>query len=444
MKQFNADETGLPQARDAEQEPKPAAPPRSKGVVPLVGGSGKAAQGVFPLSAIQGQPALIQALLLAAIEPLLGGVLVQGPRGTAKSTAARALADVLAPAPFVTLPLGASIEHVMGSLDLSKALAGHELAFAPGLVAKAHEGVLYVDEINLLPDAIVDVLLDVAASGINHIERDGISHSHAARFVLIGTMNPEEGMLRPQLLDRLGLCVQLGNAQDPQLRSSIVKARLQFDLDPQGFVQRYASQQQSVRERLQLARARTQDAAELPWSDAVHEAVAQQCIAAQVDGLRADLVMLRAARALAAWQSSPAITPAHVAEVAPLVLQHRAAEAAQARSIAPAQQTTASEPPSPATSSFAPSSTPASPPPSHAERKQQTPPNATHPASAPAKQPTPASPTPQPDALQPPAGWGQVQAVGSTAFDAQQADALAQAAMEALAAKKARAPGHNR
>lgn len=399
---------------------------------------------VFPLSAIQGQPALVQALLLAAIEPLLGGVLVQGPRGTAKSTAARALADVLAPAPFVTLPLGASIEHVMGSLDLSKALAGHELAFAPGLVAKAHEGVLYVDEINLLPDAIVDVLLDVAASGINHIERDGISHSHAAHFVLIGTMNPEEGMLRPQLLDRLGLCVQLGNAQDPQLRSSIVKARLQFDLDPQGFVQRYASQQQSIRERLQQARARTQGAAELPWSDAVHDAVSQQCIAAQVDGLRADLVMLRAARALAAWQSSPEITPAHVAEVAPLVLQHRAAEAAQARSSAPAQQTTASELPSPATSSSPPSSTPASPSPSHAEREQQTPPNAAHPASAPAKQPAPASPVPQADALQPPAGWGQVQAVSSAAFDAQQADALALAAMEALAAKKARAPGHNR
>lgn len=397
---------------------------------------------VFPLSAIQGQPALAQALLLAAIEPLLGGVLIQGPRGTAKSTAARALADVLAPAPFVTLPLGASIEHVMGSLDLSKALAGHELAFAPGLVAKAHEGVLYVDEINLLPDAIVDVLLDVAASGINHIERDGISHSHAARFVLIGTMNPEEGMLRPQLLDRLGLCVQLGNAQDPQLRSSIVKARLQFDLDPQGFVQHYASQQQSIRERLQQARARIQDSAELPWSDAVHDAVSQQCIAAQVDGLRADLVMLRAARALAAWQSSPAIMPAHVAEVAPLVLQHRAAEAAQTRSSAPAQQTTASEPPSAPPSP--PSSTPASPPPSHAEREQQTPPNAAHPASAPAKQPAPASPAPQADALQPPAGWGQVQAVSSAAFDAQQADALAQAAMEALAAKKARAPGHNR
>ena len=230
---------------------------------------------VFPLSAIQGQPTLVQALLLAAIEPQLGGVLIQGPRGTAKSTAARALADLLAPAPFVTLPLGASIEHVTGSLDLSKALSGHEVGFAPGLIAKAHDGVLYVDEINLLPDAIVDVLLDVAASGINRIERDGISHSHAARFVLVGTMNPEEGMLRPQLLDRLGLCVQLDNAQDPQLRSSIVKARLRFDLDPQGFAQAHAAQQQEIRTRLQQARARSQDATQLPWSDAVHEAVAR-------------------------------------------------------------------------------------------------------------------------------------------------------------------------
>ena len=385
---------------------------------------------VFPLSAIDGQPALVQALLLAAIEPLLGGVLIQGPRGTAKSTAARALADVLAPAPFVSLPLGASIEHVVGSLDLSKALAGHEVAFAPGLVAKAHEGVLYVDEINLLSDAIVDVLLDVAASGINHIERDGISHSHAARFVLIGTMNPEEGMLRPQLLDRLGLCVQLGNAQDPQLRSRIVKARLQFDLDPQGFVQAHAAQQQEIRTRLQQARTRSQDATQLPWSDAVHEAVAQQCIAAQVDGLRADLVMLRAARALAAWHHSPAITPAHVSEVAPLVLQHRSAEPRQP---APSSPTT-----KPAPSSKPPSSPDIRPsePISTSQSKHLNPP---------ANQPSaPAAPPPSQQNLnQPPPDWGQAQPVSTASFDASQADAMAQAAMEALAAKKARAPGRS-
>ena len=392
---------------------------------------------VFPLSAIQGQPTLVQALLLAAIEPQLGGVLIRGPRGTAKSTAARALADLLAPAPFVTLPLGASIEHVTGSLDLSKALAGHEVAFAPGLIAKAHEGVLYVDEINLLPDAIVDVLLDVAASGINRIERDGISHSHAARFVLIGTMNPEEGMLRPQLLDRLGLCVQLDNAQDPQLRSSIVKARLRFDQDPQGFARSHATGQQEIRQRLTLARSRCRNASELAWSDAVHEAVALQCIAAQVDGLRADLVMLRAARALAAWQGSQSITPAHVSEVAPLVLQHRASQPD------PGSSSQLRQPPA-ATPSAQPPATPATP--SAAGSAARTEPDTQAPAShSPAiREPGATSSLPQeagPSLEQPPAGWGQAQAVSSTAFDAQQADAMAQAALEALAAKKARASG---
>ncbi|MGE8319166.1 MAG: ATP-binding protein [Comamonas sp.] len=369
----------------------------------------------FPLSAIQGQPQLVQALLLAAIEPALGGVLVQGPRGTAKSTAARALADVLAPAPFVTLPLGASIEHVVGSLDLAKALAGHEVAFAPGLLARAHGGVLYVDEINLLPDAIVDVLLDVAASGVNRVERDGISHGHAARFVLIGTMNPEEGMLRPQLLDRLGLCVQLANAQEPQLRSAIVKARLRFDLDPAGFVQAHAAEQARIAARLQQARARCADGGQLPWSDSVHDEVARQCIAARVDGLRADLVMLRAARALAAWEGSEAIEARHVAEVAPLVLLHRAAQA-------PAEATPRPAPaPSPA---LVPPPSPSSAP-SPADRTADA-----RPASLSSS-----------GLQQPPAGWGEPQPLASTPFAAHEADALAQAAMEALAAKKARAPG---
>jgi len=388
---------------------------------------------VFPLSAIQGQPTLVQALLLAAIEPQLGGVLIRGPRGTAKSTAARALADLLAPAPFVTLPLGASIEHVTGSLDLSKALSGHEVGFAPGLIAKAHDGVLYVDEINLLPDAIVDVLLDVAASGINRIERDGISQSHAARFVLIGTMNPEEGMLRPQLLDRLGLCVQLDNANDPQLRSSIVKARLSFDQDPQGFARSRATEQQKIRQRLVQARSRCLNPSELAWSDAVHEAVALQCIAAQVDGLRADLVMLRAARALAAWQGSQRITPAHVSEVAPLVLLHRASQSDPGSASQP-RQTPPSTPPA----------TPAAP--SGTNSKDRAEPGTQAPAShSPAtREPGATNSLPQeagPSLEQPPADWGQAQAVSSVVFEPQQADAMAQAALEALAAKKARASG---
>lgn len=369
----------------------------------------------FPLSAIQGQPQLVQALLLAAIEPALGGVLIQGPRGTAKSTAARALADVLAPAPFVTLPLGASIEHVVGSLDLSKALAGSEVAFAPGLLAKAHGGVLYVDEINLLPDAIVDVLLDVAASGINRVERDGISHSHAARFVLIGTMNPEEGTLRPQLLDRLGLCVQLANAQDPRLRSAIVKARLRFDLDPAGFLQDHAQEQARTAERLRQARARCAYAGQLLWNDTVHEEVARQCIEAQVDGLRADLVMLRAARALAAWEGCDAITEHHVAEVAPLVLLHRAGEPQRQAPPAPASAPSPSSAPVPGLQARSSST---------ANFHQNN--AATH------------------SQEQPPLDWGEPQPVASAPVDAQQADALALAALEALAAKKARAPGPQR
>ncbi|WP_313314528.1 ATP-binding protein [Pulveribacter sp.] len=277
----------------------------------------------FPFAAIAGQPQLTQALLLAAIDPAIGGVLIEGPRGTAKSTAARALAQLLAPAPFVTVPLGASLESVSGTLDLQQALAGHAVRFAPGLLARAHGGVLYVDEINLLPDALVDVLLDAAASGLNVVERDGISHQHAARFVLVGTMNPEEGELRPQLLDRLGLAVRLDNVLGAAQRQAIVRARLAFDADPQAFAARHAAAQQQLAAQLAAARARLQDAAALPWSDAVHDAVSQHCLAARVDGLRADLVLLRAARALAAWEGAAAVTPGHVEQVADMVLRHR-------------------------------------------------------------------------------------------------------------------------
>ncbi|PWW47675.1 magnesium chelatase subunit I [Melaminivora alkalimesophila] len=277
----------------------------------------------FPFAAIAGQPELTRALLLAAIDPGIGGVLIEGPRGTAKSTAARALAELLAPAPFVTVPLGAALEHLTGTLDLQQALADHAVRFAPGLLARAHGGVLYVDEINLLPDALVDVLLDAAASGLNIVERDGISHQHAARFVLVGTMNPEEGELRPQLLDRLGLAVRLANVGQPALRQAIVRARLAFDADPAGFAARHAPAQQQLARRLATARSRAADAQALPWSDAVHAAVSELCLAARVDGLRADLVMLRAARALAAWEDADEVLPEHVRQVAELVLAHR-------------------------------------------------------------------------------------------------------------------------
>ena len=287
----------------------------------------------FPFAAIAGQPALRQALLLAAVDPGLGGVLIEGPRGTAKTTAARALAQLLPGAPFVTLPLGASLESLVGTLDLGKAMAGHELAFAPGLLARAHGGVLYVDEINLLPDALIDSLLDAAASGVNAVERDGISHRHAARFVLVGTMNPEEGTLRPQLLDRFGLCVQLRNIDDAAQRQAIVRARLAFDADPQAFRAAHAQEEAELAASLARARAVVADASALPYGDDVHAAVGALCIDAGVDGLRADLVMLRSARALAAWDGAAAITTDHVGRVAEAVLLHR--RKPESRSAAP-------------------------------------------------------------------------------------------------------------
>ncbi len=278
---------------------------------------------LFPFSAITGQPELCQALLLAALDPHIGGVLIEGPRGTAKSTAARALAELIEGAPFVTLPLGASLEHVAGTLSLAHALAGHTVEFAPGLLARAHGGVLYVDEINLLADALVDVVLDAAASGANVVERDGISHSHAARFVLVGTMNPEEGALRPQLLDRLGLCVQLANVASLPQRLAIVRARLEFDADPVAFRARHAQAQAALARRLADARQLLQRTDALPLTDAVMAYVGQRCMEEQVDGLRADLVLLRAARAWAAWHAAEQVDETHVNAVAEWVLRHR-------------------------------------------------------------------------------------------------------------------------
>lgn len=274
----------------------------------------------FPFTALQGQPLLQQALLLATVDPFIGGVLLEGPRGTAKSTAARALAELLPGGSFVNLPLSASEEQVVGSLDLEAALQGGEVRFRPGLLARAHEGVLYVDEVNLLADALVDVLLDVCASGVNRIERDGISHAHAARITLVGTMNPEEGELRPQLLDRFGLFVRIDPSIPPAERQAIVRARLAFDADPAAFVARHAADQQALAKRIALARA------SLPLIDFTednHEYVARLCHVAEVEGVRADLVMLRAARARAALAERNTIEKADIDAVAELVLLHR-------------------------------------------------------------------------------------------------------------------------
>jgi magnesium chelatase subunit I len=274
----------------------------------------------FPFAALVGHERLRQALLLAAVDPGIGGVLITGPRGTAKSTAARALAGLLPGAPFVSLPLAASVAQLVGSLNLEDVLRDGTVRLAPGLLARAHGGVLYVDEVNLLPDALVDALLDVAASGVNTIERDGISRQHAARFVLVGTMNPEEGELRPQLLDRFGLSVALDNPASPVLRQAILQVRLAFDQDPATLVARHAPAQAGLVAAVAAARKLLGASA---WPDGVVQRAAEQALAAGVDGMRGDLVLLKAARAHAALAGRCLVNADDVDAVAALALDHR-------------------------------------------------------------------------------------------------------------------------
>lgn len=302
----------------------------------------------FPFTALVGHDALQRALLLAAIDPAIGGVLIAGPRGTAKSTAARALAALLPGAPFVTLPLAASLEQLVGTLSVQDALQSGRVVLSPGLLARAHGGVLYVDEVNLLPDALVDALLDAAASGVNTVERDGVSRQHAARFVLIGTMNPEEGALRPQLLDRFGLSLQLANPQDARERQAIVRARLSFESEPEALHAAHALALAQLAQQIADARARLP---QLVWSDAVLARAADLAQQASVDGVRADLVMLRAARALAALQARDQVLPEDVDAVAELALAHRRGQAQ------PPQQAQA-QPPAPARPPQAPADAP--------------------------------------------------------------------------------------
>ncbi|MCB0930534.1 MAG: VWA domain-containing protein [Mycobacterium sp.] len=278
----------------------------------------------YPFSAIVGHDRLRLALLLCAVRPEIGGVLIRGEKGTAKSTAVRGLAAIVTQAApgarLVELPIGATEDRVVGSLDLQKVLRDGEHAFSPGLLARAHGGVLYVDEVNLLPDHLVDILLDAAAMGRVHIERDGVSHSHESRFVLIGTMNPEEGELRPQLLDRFGLAVDVQASREVAVRSAVVRSRLAYEADPAGFAARFADEDAELSDRIAAARARVDDV-DLP--DRELDRIAAVCAAFDVDGMRADLVVARTAVAHAAWRASVVVTAEDIRVAVELALPHR-------------------------------------------------------------------------------------------------------------------------
>lgn len=278
----------------------------------------------YPFSALVGHDRLRLALILCAVRPDIGGVLIRGEKGTAKSTAVRGLATVLAQvdaeARLVELPIGATEDRVVGSLDLQRVLRDGEQAFQPGLLARAHGGVLYVDEVNLLHDHLVDVLLDAAAMGRVHIERDGISHSHEARFVLVGTMNPEEGELRPQLLDRFGLTVDVAASRDVDVRVEVIRQRLAYEADPVGFADRYAAQDAELAARIAAARVALADVV-LPDNEL--RRIAALCAAFDVDGMRADLVLARTAVAHAAWRGSTTVEEQDIRIAAELALPHR-------------------------------------------------------------------------------------------------------------------------
>lgn len=274
----------------------------------------------YPFCAIEGQSAMKEALLVNLVNPAVSGVLIRGQKGTAKTTAMRALADLLPDLRVVELPANATEDRVAGTLDAEHAIKTGEKRFEPGLLAEADRNILYADEINLLDDRIVDLLLDAAATGVSRVERDGISCVHPARFVLIGTMNPEEGSLRPQLLDRFGMVVDVQGEPDPAERVKILEDRLAFEKNPAAFCAKYAPQQDALREQIRTARrllpsvqtdrARLLQAAEIG-------------IAFGTEGHRADLSMVKVAQALAALDGRTAVTEGDINKAALYVLPHR-------------------------------------------------------------------------------------------------------------------------
>ncbi|MFJ1544398.1 putative cobaltochelatase [Streptomyces sp. NPDC088246] len=308
----------------------------------------------FPFTAIVGQDDLRLGLLLNAVSPAVGGVLVRGEKGTAKSTAVRALAALMPEVPVVSgcrfscdpaspdpacpdgpheagtgvsrdarmveLPVGASEDRLVGALDIERALAEGVKAFEPGLLADAHRGILYVDEVNLLHDHLVDLLLDAAAMGASYVEREGVSVRHAARFLLVGTMNPEEGELRPQLLDRFGLTVEVAASRETDLRVEVVRRRLAYDDDPAAFAAQWADEEGALRARIVAARALLP---QVRLGDSALRQIAATCAAFEVDGMRADIVMARTATALAAWAGRTDVLAEDVRQAALLALPHR-------------------------------------------------------------------------------------------------------------------------
>ncbi|MEU3574365.1 magnesium chelatase subunit D family protein, partial [Kitasatospora sp. NPDC036755] len=308
----------------------------------------------YPFTAIVGMADLRLGLLLNAVSPAVGGVLVRGEKGTAKSTMVRALAGLLPsiatvddcrfacdpatpdpqcpdgphvspsaserPSQLVELPVGVAEDRIVGSLDLERALAEGVKAYEPGLLARAHRGVLYIDEVNLLQDHVVDLLLDAAAMGRSYVEREGVSVRHAARFLLVGTMNPEEGELRPQLLDRFGLTVEIAATRDPAERAEVVRRRLAYDADPASFAARFAAEERALAERITTARELLP---KVELTDVALRQITAVCAAFEVDGLRADIVMARTAVALAAWDGRTEVLEEDVRKAARLALPHR-------------------------------------------------------------------------------------------------------------------------